>query len=82
MVNVFNTCIYHLLGKMIGFVKAADILGGKIEDGAEVKLRGWIYTSRSSGGIQFLEIRDGSGVIQCTLSKRNIDEGCCRGSLL
>ena len=59
---------------MTGFVKAADILGGKIEDGAEVKLRGWIYTSRSSGGIQFLELRDGSGVIQCTLSKRNIDE--------
>ena len=74
MVNVFNTCIYHWLGKMTGFVNAADILGGKFEDGSEVKLRGWIYTSRSSGGIQFLEIRDGSGVIQCTLSKRNIDE--------
>ncbi|MCW4011885.1 MAG: asparagine--tRNA ligase [Candidatus Bathyarchaeota archaeon] len=59
---------------MTGFVKAADILHGKIEDGAEVKLRGWIYTSRSSGGIQFLEVRDGSGVIQCTLNKRSIDE--------
>jgi len=59
---------------LTGFVKAADILHGKYDDGAEVKLRGWIYTSRSSGGIQFLEVRDGSGVIQCTLNKRTIDE--------
>ena len=59
---------------MKGFVDAADILEGEIEDGAEVKLRGWIYTSRSSGGIQFLELRDGSGVIQCTLNRRGIDD--------
>ncbi|NIO00254.1 MAG: asparagine--tRNA ligase, partial [Anaerolineae bacterium] len=37
-------------------------------------VRGWIYTSRSSGGIQFLELRDGSGVIQCTLNRRSIDD--------
>ena len=59
---------------MKGFVDAASILKGEIEDGAEVKVRGWIYTSRSSGGIQFLELRDGSGVIQCTLNKRGIDD--------
>jgi asparaginyl-tRNA synthetase len=59
---------------MTGFVKTAEILDGKFNDGADVKIRGWIYTSRSSGGIQFLELRDGSGVIQCTLNKRNIDE--------
>lgn len=59
---------------MTGFVKTSDILGGKFEDGADVKVRGWIYTSRSSGGIQFLELRDGSGVIQCTLNKRKVGE--------
>ena len=59
---------------MTGFVKAADILHGKYDYGAVVKLHGWIYISRSSGGIQFLEVRDGSGVIQCTLNKRTIDE--------
>jgi asparaginyl-tRNA synthetase len=59
---------------MTGFVKTADILEGKFEDGADVKIRGWIYTSRSSGGIQFLELRDGSGVIQCTLNKRKVGE--------
>jgi asparaginyl-tRNA synthetase len=59
---------------MTGFVKTVEILDGKFGDGADVKIRGWIYTSRSSGGIQFLELRDGTGVIQCTLNKRNIDE--------
>ena len=59
---------------MTGFVKTADILSGKFEDGAEVKIRGWIYNSRSSGGIQFLELRDGAGVIQCTLNKRKVGE--------
>ena len=62
------------MSKMTGFVDAADILGGRYEEGAEVKVRGWIYTSRSSGGIQFLELRDGSGVIQCTLNKRDVDQ--------
>ena len=60
---------------MTGFVKTADILKGKFKDGADVKIRGWIYTSRSSGGIQFLKLRDGSGVIQCTLNKRKVGEG-------
>jgi asparaginyl-tRNA synthetase len=59
---------------MSGFAKTIDILEGKYEDGKEVKVRGWIYTSRSSGGIQFLELRDGDGVVQCTLNKRNIDD--------
>jgi asparaginyl-tRNA synthetase len=59
---------------MTGFVRTAEILDGKFDDGADIKIRGWIYTSRSSGGIQFLELRDGTGVIQCTLNKRNIDE--------
>ena len=59
---------------MTGFVESADIFNNQYENGAEVKVRGWIYTKRSSGGIQFLELRDGSGVIQCTLNKRNIEK--------
>jgi asparaginyl-tRNA synthetase len=58
----------------MGFIDVADILHGKIEEGEEVKVRGWINTSRSSGGIQFLELRDGSGLIQCTLNRREIDK--------
>jgi asparaginyl-tRNA synthetase len=59
---------------MTQFVDAAKILKGEYVDGSEVNIRGWIYTSRSSGGIQFLEIRDGSGVIQCTLNRRNLED--------
>jgi asparaginyl-tRNA synthetase len=59
---------------MVDFIDIAEILSGNIKKGDIVKVRGWIYTSRSSGGIQFLELRDGSGVIQCTLNKRSINE--------
>ena len=33
--------------------------------GAEVALRGWIRTIRSSGKIRFVELRDGTGICQC-----------------
>ncbi|HUK28519.1 MAG TPA: asparagine--tRNA ligase [Candidatus Acidoferrales bacterium] len=36
-------------------------------------LRGWLHHIRSSGGILFLQLRDGTGVIQCTLKKDKID---------
>jgi len=31
----------------------------------EVMLRGWVHNFRSSGKIAFLQLRDGSGIIQC-----------------
>jgi asparaginyl-tRNA synthetase len=45
-----------------------DIFAGKL-DGAHVLFRGWLHHIRSSGGILFLQLRDGTGVIQCTLKK-------------
>lgn len=54
---------------MSGFANINDIIKGK-HDGDQVSLRGWIYNKRSSGGIQFINIRDGSGVLQCTLNKK------------
>jgi len=33
--------------------------------GQSVLLEGWLYNRRSSGKIEFLQIRDGSGVVQC-----------------
>ena len=35
-----------------------------------VEIRGWLYNKRSSGKIQFLLIRDGSGIMQCILEKK------------
>ncbi|HYM21402.1 MAG TPA: asparagine--tRNA ligase [Candidatus Kapabacteria bacterium] len=47
-------------------------LGGHI--GKEVTLRGWLYNKRSSGKIQFLELRDGTGICQCVVMKNAVDE--------
>ena len=46
----------------------ADIFGGKC-DGSHVVIRGWLHHIRTGGGILFLQLRDGTGVIQCTLKK-------------
>src|SRR5512147_3233650 len=38
-------------------------------DGQEVTLKGWLQNKRSSGKIQFLIVRDGTGTIQGVISK-------------
>ncbi len=40
----------------------------------EVKIKGWIYNTRSSGKIIFLLIRDGTGIIQSVVSKNDVPE--------
>ena len=40
-------------------------------EGAEATLRGWVYNKRSSGKLQFILVRDGTGVIQCVAFKGN-----------
>lgn len=40
----------------------------------EVTLRGWLYNKRGSGKVQFLQVRDGTGFIQCVLSKQDVPE--------
>ncbi|MBW2120777.1 MAG: asparagine--tRNA ligase [Deltaproteobacteria bacterium] len=40
--------------------------------GQEVTLRGWLYNKRSSGKIHFLQVRDGTGVIQAVVSKNDV----------
>jgi asparaginyl-tRNA synthetase len=42
--------------------------------GAEVELRGWLYNRRHSGKLYFLELRDGSGTIQCVVAKGAVSE--------
>ncbi len=37
--------------------------------GAEVTLKGWLYNSRSSGKLVFLQLRDGTGIVQCVVFK-------------
>ena len=40
--------------------------------GQEVTLRGWLYNKRSSGKIQFLLVRDGTGLIQAVVSRADV----------
>ncbi|MBU2598458.1 MAG: asparagine--tRNA ligase [Actinobacteria bacterium] len=42
-------------------------------DGKKVIIKGWLYNKRSSGNIVFLLIRDGTGIMQCVVSKNNVD---------
>jgi len=46
---------------------------GKYE-GEEVTLGVWLFNKRSSGKIQFLQLRDGTGFIQGVLVKKEVDE--------
>jgi asparaginyl-tRNA synthetase len=50
-------------------VRVCDI-GGHL--GETVVLKGWLYNKRSSGKVQFLELRDGTGVIQCVMEKKEV----------
>ena len=42
--------------------------------GQEVTVRGWLYSKRSSGKIQFLQVRDGTGLVQCVVVKAEVPE--------
>ncbi len=39
-----------------------------------VTVQGWVMTTRSSGKIAFLVLRDGSGYLQCVVSKKEVPE--------
>ena len=41
--------------------------------GDEVTLKGWLYNSRSSGKLVFLQLRDGTGIVQCVVFKGNVE---------
>ncbi|MBU0529541.1 asparagine--tRNA ligase [bacterium] len=46
----------------------------KKHDGKEVTLNGWVYNVRSVGKIWFLILRDGTGMLQCVVVQKNVDE--------
>jgi asparaginyl-tRNA synthetase len=41
-------------------------------EGKEVTLHGWLHNRRSSGKLHFLQVRDGTGTIQCVVFKGNV----------
>ncbi|MCC6811207.1 MAG: asparagine--tRNA ligase [Deltaproteobacteria bacterium] len=46
---------------------------GKFKD-QQITLKGWVATKRGSGKVQFLELRDGTGTIQCVIGKKDVSE--------
>jgi len=50
-------------------VHVADI---SQHEGKEVTLHGWLHNRRSSGKLHFLQVRDGTGTIQCVVFKGNV----------
>jgi len=43
-------------------------------DGQEITLRGWVYDKTGKGKIQFIKLRDGTGIVQCVAFKGNLEE--------
>lgn len=54
-------------------VPIAAVLGGGMQ-GTPALLRGWVYRTRSSGGIVFAVIRDATGILQVTVKKELADD--------
>jgi asparaginyl-tRNA synthetase len=43
--------------------------------GESVKVSGWLYNRRSKGKIHFLQIRDGSGIVQAVMGEKDVPAG-------
>src|SRR5437773_6124013 len=46
--------------------------------GEKVTVNGWLYNKRTAGKLQFPIIRDGSGYLQCVVSKKEVSEQAWR----
>lgn len=49
-----------------------ESLAGQV--GSVVTLQGWLQQKRASKGLIFLVIRDGTGLVQCVVNQRSVDE--------
>jgi len=54
-------------------MSVSDILNGKLTE-CNVEIKGWLVNKRSSGGVQFLIVRDGTGFIQATIHRSEVGE--------
>ncbi len=47
-----------------------ELLGG--HEGRRVRLQGWLYNRRSSSKLHFLQVRDGTGIVQCVVARADV----------
>jgi asparaginyl-tRNA synthetase len=52
-------------------VASIERLGDHV--GQTVTLRGWLHNKSSKGKLHFLQLRDGSGYVQCVVFQKNVD---------
>lgn len=55
---------------MATLIQIADIAQ---HTGQEVTVRGWVYNRTDKGRLQFLLVRDGTGIVQCVAFKKELD---------
>src|SRR5438105_3175287 len=55
-----------------GMPEVATVEGIGAHAGRTVTLRGWLAGRRSSGKVHFLQVRDGTGTIQCVMAKDDV----------
>ena len=85
--NIFKLMIRIILNDLNGLNILNDfsILNGGIMNqvyveelgkhvGQTVTIKGWVYNNRSSGKLQFVLVRDGTGIVQCTAYKPDVPE--------
>ncbi len=47
---------------------------GKSFEGQNILLKGWLYNKRHKGKLYFLQLRDGTGIIQCVVFKGDVTD--------
>jgi asparaginyl-tRNA synthetase len=57
----------------MAYHRVADVLAGKMT-GQQARLRGWVHRQRTGGKIAFIWLRDGTGVVQCTVKMGTADD--------
>lgn len=59
-------------------VHVINVQDAGLYDGQTIQLNGWLYNRRSSGKLLFAMVRDGTGVIQCVASLKDLGEDLFR----
>ncbi len=56
---------------MVNIIRIQDIAA---HVGETVTLQGWLYNRVDKGKLQFLQVRDGTGILQCVVFKKEVSE--------
>lgn len=54
--------------------RRVDVRDLRSHDGETVSVNGWLYNRRSKGKIHFLQVRDGSGIVQVIMGRSDVSD--------